>query len=322
MKELNLITERDIVINTDLDGILCGIILQNYFSCKIIGFCDSKENIWLKGPACVKSLSDLNCQPLTFVDIFITKEDVVSIDQHIVAIDKQHCEEIYSNENKINPNLNRMRTAQCMRSSCHKDEDFSYFCKYPFGTVHYLIALAEKGGIQMDINNNDLNGLFSDLSLFDLILRADDAAFSTSGKYRDNCLSWWGWLENIGLDITKNISSHCTQLQHSKARYVKDKLRNIFQHDLGCKTADGGFSNMLPTNGERLNSQMLSYLNIIAEQINMEPIAMKLEDSFSLYRGKWLVEYWNNESIKNILSNPSLFSYAFINCKQISYTLD
>ena len=36
---------NNIIINTDIDGFLCGAILQKYFIGKIVGFSNSRETI-------------------------------------------------------------------------------------------------------------------------------------------------------------------------------------------------------------------------------------------------------------------------------------
>ena len=38
---------KNIVINTDIDGILAGLILVKSLGCKIVGFTNSKEYVWL-----------------------------------------------------------------------------------------------------------------------------------------------------------------------------------------------------------------------------------------------------------------------------------
>lgn len=36
---------RDIVINSDIDGFLCGMVLQEYFGCRVVGFSDSRDTV-------------------------------------------------------------------------------------------------------------------------------------------------------------------------------------------------------------------------------------------------------------------------------------
>lgn len=38
---------KNIVINTDIDGFLSGMILQKYYGCRVVGFSDSRDKVWL-----------------------------------------------------------------------------------------------------------------------------------------------------------------------------------------------------------------------------------------------------------------------------------
>lgn len=53
---------KDIVINTDIDGFLCGMILQKYYGCRVVGFSNSRETIWL-----ISEIEDINA-PI-YIDI-------------------------------------------------------------------------------------------------------------------------------------------------------------------------------------------------------------------------------------------------------------
>lgn len=72
---------KNCIINTDIDGILCGILLQNILNWEIVGFCDSKDSIWI----------NLNLEKefenIVFVDIYLAKTSFKCIDQHMVAYD-------------------------------------------------------------------------------------------------------------------------------------------------------------------------------------------------------------------------------------------
>ena len=88
---------KQIVINSDIDGFLSGMILQEYYGCEIVGFSNSKESIWLKPGIDIRS-------PI-YIDIFVRDPKVYCIDQHIVAYDRPHLERISAYGTKLNPNL-------------------------------------------------------------------------------------------------------------------------------------------------------------------------------------------------------------------------
>lgn len=106
---------KNIVINTDIDGILSGIILCKYCGCKVAGFSNSKETVWLRDD--VKSVYD----PV-YIDIFVPNKDVWCVDQHIVSVNDKHHDMFVSAGTKINPQLDRHRIFQ--------KRDYTY--KYPF----------------------------------------------------------------------------------------------------------------------------------------------------------------------------------------------
>ena len=72
----NLIAENNrIIINTDIDGVLSGILLTNYFGCKVVGFSNSDNTIWLDKKQ-ASSIYDA-----LYVDMFVPRQDVGCIDQ-------------------------------------------------------------------------------------------------------------------------------------------------------------------------------------------------------------------------------------------------
>ena len=123
----------NIVINTDIDGILCGIILCNFCDCKVAGFSNSKDTVWLRSD--VKSVYE----PV-YIDMFVPRNDVYCVDQHIVSVNDRHHEMFVASGTKINPQLDRHRIFQ----------KWDYTYKYPFGAVHYIIAMLEQEGVNID----------------------------------------------------------------------------------------------------------------------------------------------------------------------------
>ena len=55
---------KNIVINSDIDGFLCGMILQKYFGCKVVGFSDSRDTVWL-----IPEISDIDA-PI-YIDLYV-----------------------------------------------------------------------------------------------------------------------------------------------------------------------------------------------------------------------------------------------------------
>lgn len=71
-----------------------------------------------------------------YIDMFVTDDRAICIDQHIVAINDEHQKKIKVSGNKYSPQIdvNRIFT------------DYGFKYKYPFGTTQYIIALLEAEG--------------------------------------------------------------------------------------------------------------------------------------------------------------------------------
>jgi hypothetical protein len=113
-----------IIINTDIDGILSGIILCKYCNCKIVGFTNSKDTVWL-------AEGYDNLYKYVYIDMFVTNDEATCIDQHIVAVNEPHMERIIKLGNKYSPQSDDSNNLRVFSS-----KGFKY--KYPFGTVQYL----------------------------------------------------------------------------------------------------------------------------------------------------------------------------------------
>ena len=77
--------------------------------------------------------------------------NVFCIDQHIIAYDRDHHEEIMSLWHQNQSNLARKE----LLSEIWSD----YYHKYPFGTVHFIIAMMAKEGINVELP--DLNKIYT-----------------------------------------------------------------------------------------------------------------------------------------------------------------
>ena len=136
LKQL-FIENPNIVINTDIDGFLCGMVLQKYYDCKVVGFSNSRETVWL-----CHDIDDID-SPI-YIDLYVSRPNVICIEQHIIAFNQQQHRQIQSYGTKMNPNLERERTFI-------GDMQSDYYHKYPFGTIHYLISIMEREGVHVEL---------------------------------------------------------------------------------------------------------------------------------------------------------------------------
>jgi hypothetical protein len=305
------------IINTDLDGIFTGLLLHNYLNWEIIGFCDSKESILFDRNRC-NSIDEA-----VFIDMFVFPENIKCIDQHIISIDDEHNSKLSANPNKLNPNLLNKRNFL---------PNESYYLKYPFGTIHFVMACLERIGITMEMNF--FKEVSLNISVIDLLLRADDA-FNTStfSRYRENAEQWWKWL----LEFSKNGES--ISIMHKYIEYYKlnydEKTYSKLKKEIGkllrerpflCDSPDGGFKGKKSLGKHFLKPNVKNYIQFIAENSGLK--CFNLDFSFSLLTGKSKRCSLNNgqkEQLKSGNFNKDLFSYAFVRTQNrsdnFSYTL-
>ena len=294
---------KNIVINTDIDGFLCGMILQKYYGCRVVGFSDSRDNVWL-----IPEVNDID-SPI-YIDLYVARRNVICIEQHIVSYDRAHHEEIKSYHTKINPNLDRNRTFV-------GDMDNDYYHKYPFGTVHYIIALMAQEGITVelpDLAKEYTTNKFGDTSVRisstagHVILRADDALYSTLSPYRDNALNWWDWLDpEHKYPAIEKLRQFISSCEISRAREYKDQVGAFFKN-LGCEGADGAFKNVTDENGHIL-PKVLNYRDVIGQMVGM---TLDIPAQYIIHKGKYVVQFCRPGYDMQILSADNLYSYAFI----------
>ena len=88
--------KRKCIINADLDGLLSGMILQEFLEWEVVGFssCCGKpdDELWLYNIE-----EDIN--DCVFVDLPVYIKEYSTIDQHFVAFDKDSIEK-YNNDGK------------------------------------------------------------------------------------------------------------------------------------------------------------------------------------------------------------------------------
>ena len=79
---------KNIIINTDIDGFLSGMILQKYYGCKVVGFSNSWDCVWID-PEYEKSTANALVDAI-YIDLFVVAPSVVCIEQHIIGYDEAH----------------------------------------------------------------------------------------------------------------------------------------------------------------------------------------------------------------------------------------
>ncbi len=311
-------TNKTIVINSDIDGFLCGMILQKYLGCRVVGFSDSKDKVWL-----IPEIEDID-SPI-YIDLYVARPKVICIEQHIIAYDSTHHEEIKGYGTKINPNLERERTFV-------GDMQSDYYHKYPFGTVHYLIALLAKEGINVSLPDLSIahqvpkygySGEFISTTAGHMILRADDALYSTLSPYRKNALDWWNWLDpDHQIPAIESLRQYISSCDIGMAKDYKLAIGAFFK-GLGCEGQDGAFKKVTDDEGNILD-KVMNYRDVICSIMEMP---LELPKKYVIHKGKYAIQYARPGYDMNVLQADNLYSYAFIfgprpKFPNFSFTLD
>ncbi|MCF6351219.1 MAG: hypothetical protein L3J23_09380 [Flavobacteriaceae bacterium] len=303
---LNLLKNKALIINTDLDGILSGLFLKKYLNCKIVGFSNSAESIWLQ-----TNFTDF--KNVCFIDMYVTNPTLICIEQHIISVNEKHHEKLKKNPKKLNPNLLNPR---------YFLPDTSYYKKYPFGTIHFIIALLERE--KYDLTNLDLYKTTSNLQLIDLILRADDTMKTTiNSSYIENASEWWSWLQEFskqGKTISK-LKNYLDKTTKSTSVSIKSKIAKFLQNNpFYCDSSDGGIKELTKDNCLKENTKI--YFKFISEITNIE--SFNLDEVYKPYNGIAkrfeLTKEFQEELIeRDTINNKKIFSYAFVRSSKRDY---
>lgn len=301
---------KNIVINTDIDGVLSGLLLVKYYNCKIVGFTNSKDKVWLSEDA-----DDLYGN--VYIDMFVTDSNAICIDQHVVAVDQNHMDTIIRQKNKYSPQSEDPQNNRCFTTEGFKN-------KYPFGTFQFIIAQMEKEGISVSLPNLEDIVPDSEIKYGDLLNRPDDAMKTTLFAYKRNAEFWWKWLESKApkgcisklksyLDSIANSSKNEKELEQIVDE-IKKKTKNYFGKNFNCKTSDGGFKDITDSDNVILKN-IEDYINAIGTILGLKNINLprKYNAHIGTYcRTRWL-DIFKPDFVNNYeVCGHKVFSYAFI----------
>ena len=303
----------NIIVNTDIDGILSGLILVKYLDCKIVGFSNSYDTVWL-----ADGYDDLYKH--VYVDMFVTDSRALCLDQHVVAVNSEHQDRITRSGTKFSPQIdgNRIFTRE------------GFANKYPFGTVQYLIAVLESEGISIELPSLDTPVPNSTITVGDLIHRADDAMNSTLYSYMKNAKHWWEWLreKSNNAQVINDLINYLEAIRirvgvapgkkdEAMKRYVEDVKRRTkayFSTNFRCTHGDGGYKKIVDASGN-LEQYFSDYVQAIGRILNCDQVV--LPDHYHAHVGKYNRTRWLDLFEEDFLKDYTIcghkvFSYAFI----------
>src|SRR3990172_4616057 len=236
---------HNIILSPDSDGFLCGLFLTNFLDSNICGFYDGKLLLLKKG---------IKTNGCIFVDVDINRNSVMSIGHHMVQYNKLLSAPNFQYDNCIQPNLIR-----------NFDGRSDFQRKYPFGTIHLLLAIYHEGGV---INKLSENAVWP--------LLFTDGVWNNLFGYTENCLDWIYFLD---IDDKNNIL-HNVFCDNNHSVYDVMRGINSFLRIRDSQNAKGFYSDGEYTEGGRnkRTGDKLRISNNRGEPINIQ------KQSQSLYK--------------------------------------
>lgn len=280
-----------IIINTDLDGIFSGLLLQKYSHLSVAGLCNSRDSIWLR--------DDVDSNDCVIVDMYVPS--MACIDQHIISIDQPHGASILASGKTLNPNLFRDR---------YFIDPLSYRTKFPFSTTMYLVSL-----LDVDTQWFDDGGRAHGASSRDLFFRADDVLkICIDSPYTKNVSDWWPWLESQARNPAA-VQWTRSMIHGTGSDEVGDIRRRteIFSMEMGCSRPDGFMTDAIL--GNRINDVWRNFVSTIGRVTGLGEI--DFSGTYNVWRGRphrYNVTENNLEELRNTCSinGNKIISYAFV----------
>lgn len=293
------------IINSDLDGILSGLLLHHFCGTEIVGFCDSGSFVWKK--------EGIAWEECTFIDMFVVPENTVTYCNHMIAVDEQHANTLFWNTCKNNPNVD-MQTRTFIGS---------YNAKFALSTFFYLVAILDNRGTGVYSEEGLLLGrVVEGFRCIDVILRADDVANITLNTYRDNALDWWArMIEHSDvrepsrcLHTVKGYLDkiHAGEISFDMGRF-KDRFFRYVKMNYQCETPDGGYKG-LNFADTLLHAHTKNYIRFLSDLTGLRCFDLSL--TMVVYRGTSCRAELSMDDLEDIKNGhfrgKGLFSYAFV----------
>ena len=297
---------RKCIVNADIDGILAGMLLQNFLNWEVVGYssCCGKQDdeIWLED-------KKENLKECVFVDLPIIVKDYLVVDQHFVGFDSQTIKEYEEHTNKVNPNIMRNR------AYINEQKQNEYTKKYPFGTVHFVLAVLENLKIIDSSYEIDFFKKIDSFELADLILRADRVIGNTN-QYTNNCNDWADWLISLGGKNTEALFVVVKKEYKKRLQAEKNVESKLLSY--GCKGVDGDCSNLFRSKDY---TKLINYFAFLSDALDIKPLPMYRVFDYAKLDGKrFNIDNYDVSVAKKEVKKENVFSYAFVSMRVLSAT--
>lgn len=235
-----------LVLSPDSDGLLCGLVLTNIYGMKVQGFYDGKVLALHPG---------LSYEQCAYIDIELNRKVVGSFGHHMITFNKsprfrEQYQEFYQFRNCLQPNEYR-----------NLDASADFQKKYPFGTVHLLLALIEARG--------DLPKGMRSLVRSAAPLLFTDGVLNNLYGYPENCLEWASYL---GLDRAESFVGE--QIFNRSGTLQNMQMMNNFFRERDRLNPVQRFENgVVQTKGRKRKGDKLIISSKESDAVNFVPLS-------------------------------------------------
>ena len=161
------------ILSPDSDGLLSALLMSKYLNWNIVGFYDGKVLLLKNGISCFD-------EKTVFLDMEVFRSNVRSIGHHMVNYNKR-----LLNKTRELSKLFQNNYAQCVQPNLLREFDAknNFRIKYPFGTVHLLLAILGSRLFNIKIHKEAICPLFFVAGTFNVLY-----------SYPENVLNWLSYL--------------------------------------------------------------------------------------------------------------------------------
>ncbi len=154
---------HDCIVSPDSDGLLCGLLMTNALNWRVRGFYDGKALV-----------ADHRIAPseCVFLDMEIFRSGVRSVGHHMLLY----------NKNQVPGSWGQFSDALSVNDLRNRDGLHDFRLKYPFGTIHFLLAVVAR---QTEVP-------FEPTAVAPLLFT--DGTYKNLFGYTENCLNWLRYL--------------------------------------------------------------------------------------------------------------------------------
>lgn len=301
--------QQDCIVSPDADGLLSGLFMSHYLGWRVRGFYDGKVLV------CDEVVRARDC---VFLDMELFRDGVRSAGQHMLLYNRSNHPQNWNNLDKCF-SINNYRGY---------DANSEFALKYPFGTIHFLLAALD-GAVPITLPDSAVAPL-----LF------IDGTYHNLFRYTENSLDW---LRYLGIK-TRNNPLHRVMMQDNHTIHELMSLMDRFwaardelsvegqRGDRVAITRRGGGGkphNMISANGDRFNfdgaakMRAEAFLDLLATATGWQ------YDRQDWSWVRWRVTVFEKGTIENLtiprfgeLMENSPLSFAITAGRKIEYTLD